>query len=562
VERFINILIIDSDTSRQVALKEMLLGGGNNIHLSSSIQQAKEIIAQKEIGILLINTDDEPHESIEFLKFLNGDISTRSIFKISLTKNLQFNLKIGVSTNQTTIDFLNFPLNPDNVRSKIDIYKMLYYKDQRINQLLSNIFPSSVLEDFYYNLKFSPKRVEQGVVLFADFVNFSAKSKVKKPIQLLKKLEYYFTKFDEIMQRYKLEKIKTIGDAYMALAGVTEKNPEPAIRACLAAIEIRSFVMDEIQHAEKQQKEPWEIRIGLHQGPLVAGIIGTSKMSFDVWGDTVNIAARAQQGTDAGTIAITKKIADEVDDYFDMTSRGALKIHKRGGTMQMFFLNQLKTNYQLKPTVNIANAKLRQMCGLTAFDFQYMRSEILQQMTLASIDTTSYHEVTRTINMEKIAVRISKLEGVDNESLMMLQTAVLYCDTGYIFSGEQNGHFAIDLVKKNLPYFGYSPQQVAIICSIIAVARLNITPNTLLEQIMCDADSDYLGRADYYLIANRLRKELEQKGTPMTDLEWIHYQLHYLEEVHRYFTETAKNIRERGKLTRIKELKSQLKQIK
>ncbi|MEZ4890162.1 MAG: adenylate/guanylate cyclase domain-containing protein [Crocinitomicaceae bacterium] len=154
-----------------------------------------------------------------------------------------------------------------------------------------------MLEDFNTYGKFSPKRVENGVVLFTDFVDFSQLSAKMEPIQLLRQLEKYFTTFDEIIARYRLEKIKTIGDAYMALAGVTENKANPAIRACLAALEIQQYIDSEAELCKALGKDYWQIRIGIHMGPLVAGIIGKTKFSFDVWGDSVNIASRAERAS-------------------------------------------------------------------------------------------------------------------------------------------------------------------------------------------------------------------------------------------------------------------------
>ena len=179
---------------------------------------------------------------------------------------------------------------------------------------MENIFPSTILTDLNSLGRFSPKKVNEGVVLFTDFVAFTKSAKLKKPLELLRELEGYFKKFDEIMDRYCLEKIKTIGDAYMALAGVTEKNQNPAIRATLAAIEIRDYVISRKQLANATNTSSWDIRIGLHSGPLVAGIIGSKKISFDVWGDTVNIAARAEQNSVENNITVT---ADETFTIFN-----------------------------------------------------------------------------------------------------------------------------------------------------------------------------------------------------------------------------------------------------
>lgn len=562
MERFINILIIDDDSKNQKGLKEILSGGGNNVLLADSIHDALPILKKKDIGILLINIDNPYFGGIELLQSLKELNSGRTMYKIVLTADSASGVKMVKGLNEGAVDYISIPFNPNLIKAKIEVYKTLYYKDQRINQLLTNIFPESVLEDLNTNNKFSPKRVEDGIVLFTDFVDFSMKAKDVKPIRLLKKLEYYFTQFDEIIERYKLEKIKTIGDAYMALGGVTENVAEPAVRACLAALEIRDFMRNERDVAKALNRDFWQIRVGLHMGPLVAGIIGSSKISFDVWGDTVNIAARAEQGTQPGCITITKDVADAVAPYFNLEDRGEVSIHKRGGSMEMSYITNLKEEFCLYGEGKIASAELRMKCGLTSIDFEHMRRDIINRLKALLPEEVVYHDIAHTLNVEKAAIRFAKLEGVNEEDILLLRTAVLYHDAGFILQYHSNEEFAVTMAMNSLPGFGYSESQTNTVVEIIRSTGSGRSPETLLQEIMGDADHDYLGRADYYNVAKKLRLEMENFDEFMSDQEWIEFQLKYLEHTHRFYTETAKNIRLQGKKARIAELKEQLAAIK
>ncbi len=561
MERFINILIIDGNEKNRKGLKEILTGGGNNLLPCDSIPEALNILKQKEIGILLINIDETDFGGIELLQTMK-EISSKNIYKIVITGDSVSGAKMVKGLNEGAVDYITTPFNPNLIKAKIEVFKSLYYKDQRINQLLTNIFPAAVLDDLSQNGKFSPKRVENGIILFTDFVDFSIKAKDMKPIRLLKKLEYYFTRFDEIIERYKLEKIKTIGDAYMVLAGVTENYPKPAVRACLAALEIRDFMRNERSIARALNRDYWEIRVGLHQGPIVAGIVGSNKMSFDVWGDSVNIAARAEQGSKPGYITITDNIEAEVRNYFETESRGDVSIHKRGGSIPMYYLTKLKTEFTMKGDENAASGELRKKCGLTSIDFNQMRRDIVTRLRSLLPEEVTYHDLNHTINVDKAAVRYAKLEGVDEESIMILRTAALYHDAGFIVRYENNEEFAIKLAMANLPRFGYTTEQIDQVVSIIRCTAHGQIPETLLQKLMCDADHDYLGRADYFNVARKLRIELENFGKHMSDQEWLTFQLDYLEQTHRYYTQTAKNIRVQSKKIRIQELKDQLKALK
>lgn len=561
MERFINLLIIDDDEKTQKGLKEILSGGGNNMLVVNTIAEALPILQKKEIGILLIDVDSPLFDGFEILKTIKDISLIKNIYILVITNNSYSGIKLVKGLNEGAIDYITKPFNPNLILAKIEVYKALFYKDQRINQLLNNIFPETVLEDLNRYGKFSPKRIENGVVLFTDFVGFSQKASKIKPLQLLKKLELYFTQFDEIIGRYKLEKIKTIGDSYMVIGGVTENNNEPAIRACLAALEIRDFMINEKSVAQAMNQDFWEIRIGIHMGPLVAGIIGTKKFNFDVWGDTVNIASRSEQNAEPNTINITDSVANNISAYFNLYSRGEMEIKKRGGSIEMYYLESLKTNYSQYKEGKIANGELRALCELSNVDADHMRKDLLNKLKASLPEEIVYHDLAHTLNVEKAALRLAKLEGLNEEEILILQTAVLYHDTGYIINDIENESFAINLAKLNLPKFGYNESQIAQIIQIIEATQHdnNHKPTTLLEKIMCDADHDYFGRADYYAVSKKLRTELENYGKVMTNKEWVVYQLNYLENKHEFYTDTAKNIRQYGKNLRIQELKKILK---
>lgn len=560
MERFINILIIDQDPTIRFGLKEILNGRGNNVLTANSFEEAIPVIKSKEIGIIIINIDDS-NEKFDNIAGLRENTIFKNNYIIITRKEDSANSKLIKGMKQGAVDYIVHPFHPNLIKSKIDVYKSLYYKDQRIGQLLGNIFPETVLEELSTSGKYSPKRIENGVVLFTDFIDFSLKAKELKPLRLIQQLEKHFTKFDEIVTKYNLEKIKTIGDSYMVLAGVTEEKPEPAIRACLAALEIRDYMKKQRDVAIATKKDFWEIRIGLHMGPLVSGIIGSTKFSFDIWGDTVNIAARAEAATKNGGISITASIHDKILNYFETTSRGSVDIQKRGGTIEMYYLDRLKKEHCMYNEGLSPNAELRIKCGLSSIDFQQMRENTLNRLKSLLPENMYYHDLPHTLNVEKAAIRYAKLEGVNGDSLLLLRTAVLYHDAGFIMKYDHNEDFGASMAKAYLPEFGYSEEQIEIIAKIINATKHSVTPNTILEKIMCDADHDYLGRPDYHVIAKKLRVELSDFEMTFTDEEWIEYQIQFLEKEHKYYTETAQNIRKHGKKMRIAELKMKLNQI-
>lgn len=560
MERFINILIIDDNPKITTGLKEILSGGGNNVIAVDNYADGLAIIENREVGIILIGIE-QISNGLTQIQSIRDNSLFKNHYIILITKQDQQGIQLVRGINEGAVDYITFPFSPHLIRSKIEVFKSMYFKDQRIGQLLRNIFPENILNELGNNSKFSPKRVENGVVLFTDFVDFSLKAKKQKPLRLLQRLEKYFTEFDEIIAKYNLEKIKTIGDAYMALSGVTENKPKSAVRACLAALEIREFMRKERDLAQAMGKEFWEIRIGLHMGPLVAGIIGSTKYSFDVWGDTVNIAARAESVSQKGQITITSSIEEQVNKYFKSTERGPIEIHKRGGSVDMYYLDGVIPKYALDREGFFASSLLRNICDLPTMDFHQMREFILNRMKSLLPEKITYHDLPHTLNVEKAVIRYARLEGLTEEETYLARTAALFHDAGFIHRYKDNEMFGANMAQSMLPEFGYSNFQINIIREIILSTSNSKDPQTKMEKIMCDADHDYLGRPDYHDIAKKLRKELSDYGSDFSDLEWIDFQIEYLKNKHVFYTESAKNIRLQGKNSRIRELEKRKEKL-
>jgi len=204
---------------------------------------------------------------------------------------------------------------------------------------------------------------------------------------------------------------------------------------------------------------------------------------------------------------------------------------------------------------------LRKRCHISSIDFEHMRNDIINRLKSILPENLVYHDLAHTLNVEKSAIRLGRLEGLNEEEMLLLRTAVLYHDSGFIFTYHRNELHGVRLMEQALPKYGYDTEQIGLIRSMILSTGHGVEPVTLLEQIMCDADHDYLGRADYYMVAQKLREEMAVFGNEMSDEEWIRFQLAYLEDDHQFHTPTSINIRERGKQNRISELKVKLKEL-
>ena len=210
-------------------------------------------------------------------------------------------------------------------------------------RLLHGILPEKIADELKKNGTVRAELFEEAAVLFTDFEKFSQVAARLTPCAVIDRLDAYFSEFDEIVDRYGLEKIKTIGDSYMAVAGVPEKHSD-AIRAiCDAALEMRD-ASDRI--SQSLGPDSWRIRIGMHVGPLIAGVIGRRKFSYDVWGATVNFASRMESSGEPGQINVSAELHARAESWYEFHPRGRQPV-KRLGEAEMFFLVGRKNGAEL-----------------------------------------------------------------------------------------------------------------------------------------------------------------------------------------------------------------------
>uniref|UniRef100_UPI0025ED5DCA adenylate/guanylate cyclase domain-containing protein n=1 Tax=Marivirga sp. TaxID=2018662 RepID=UPI0025ED5DCA len=226
--------------------------------------------------------------------------------------------------------------------------KLVLEKEKdRSDNLLLNILPEETAEELKEKGFTEPKYYDSASILFTDFKGFTNISAKMTPNQLVSDLHECFKMFDIITSRYGLEKIKTIGDAYMAAGGLPKENSTHPDNVARAALEIRNYMDKHRAEREKEGRVFFEVRIGIHTGPVVAGVVGIKKFAYDIWGDTVNIAARMESTSEAGKVNISENTYQLIKDKFECEYRGEIEA-KNTGKLRMYFLNNLKVG-ELEP---------------------------------------------------------------------------------------------------------------------------------------------------------------------------------------------------------------------
>ncbi len=232
------------------------------------------------------------------------------------------------------------------IESQYDIIKIEREKSEK---LLLNILPEETAAELKENGYATPRHYDKVTVLFTDFVGFTQVSEKMTPQEIVRELDYCFLEFDRIIDRHNLEKIKTIGDSYMCAGGIPLANDTNPWDVVHAALEIRDF-MDTARKARESKGEAyWQLRIGVHTGPVVAGVVGKNKFAYDIWGDAVNTASRMESSGEAGKVNISGKTYEIVNKHFHCTYRGKVKAKNKGEVDMYFVEGPLETTIRNLP---------------------------------------------------------------------------------------------------------------------------------------------------------------------------------------------------------------------
>ncbi|MGB7785783.1 MAG: adenylate/guanylate cyclase domain-containing protein [Salinimicrobium sp.] len=284
-------------------------------------------------------------DSVSNLKTIQEMANLRSSFEIS-QKQKQVDLLSEQKKNQRTIVIATIVALVLILLIAFGLYrrnkfigrtkKIIEREKNRSELLLLNILPQETAAELKEKGKVAAKRFDSVSILFTDFKNFTHYAENLSPEELVKSVDFYFTEFDRIVEKYGLEKIKTVGDSYMCAAGVPFPTQDHAVKIVSAACEMMDFVK-RTRQVESQQETRFEVRIGINSGPVVAGVVGSKKWAYDIWGDSVNIASRMETTAETGHINISEFTYEQVKDKFDCSFRGEVHV-KNKGRMKMYYV--------------------------------------------------------------------------------------------------------------------------------------------------------------------------------------------------------------------------------
>jgi len=302
----------------------------------------------------------------------------------------------------------------------------------------------------------------------------------------------------------------------------------------------------------KEDKQIWNLKIGIHTGPVTAGISGKKKITYDIKGDTVNTASRVEGVSAQGKILISVMTYELVKEFFQCEYYGKLPV-KYKGDLDVYQVIGIKPVFSVNGDGINPNESFKIKFGLIQFtDIQEI---ILDRLERELPDYLYYHNVKHTVDVVTEVELMGWAEGCSDEEILLLKTAALFHDSGHIIDYDNHEYHGTQLARQMLPGFNYTEKQIDIICNIIMATKLPPEPTNPLEEIICDADLDYLGRSDFIPVSNTLYDELKAQDKIGSLKDWNKLQVKFISN-HQYFTKTARSLREVNKQKQIERIES------
>jgi class 3 adenylate cyclase len=294
-----------------------------------SMQQMADLRTNYEVSQNQIKADYEISQKQTEVNLLNQQKKNQQLISLASGIGLLLIIVVAIGLYRRN-NFIN--------KAKL----LVENEKERSDSLLLNILPEQTANELKHKGKVQAKRFDSVSVMFTDFKGFTAYSDKLSPEELVDSIDFYYSKFDDIIEKHGLEKIKTVGDAYMCAGGLPFPTKDHSIQMVEAAIEIAEFV-NESKKVDPDAMTRFDIRIGINTGPVVAGVVGKKKFAYDIWGDTVNIASRMESNSEPGKINISDNTYQLTKDRYQCSYRGEIQV-KNKGMMKMYFVEGILQN--------------------------------------------------------------------------------------------------------------------------------------------------------------------------------------------------------------------------
>jgi adenylate cyclase len=408
--------------------------------------------------------------------------------------------------------------------------------NEKTEALLANVLPKNTADELIEKGKATKTKYNFVTVLFSDIQGFTQIAEEMNPEVLIDELDKFFFHFDSVVEKYRIEKIKTIGDAYMCAGGIPEKNRTNPVEVVLAALEMQEYMKELKEASLVKGMKYWDIRIGIHTGTVIAGVVGHKKLSYDIWGDTVNIASRMESSGEAGKINISGATYEFIKDFFICEHRGKMPV-KYKGELDMYFVKGIIP--ELSDEKGFPNNRFR-------FKMQLIKlQDVEEAVNKMFIDDAHpnlwFHNAQLAMSITSQTELLSLAEMLPPEQYIYLKLASIFLMTGYLMEYNNPAEASCKLMDEMLPLFGFDEIYIISARDLIRNS-FNEKYESDTDKILHDARYDYLGRVDYIKLSEKLLKERNEKGIRTEPEEWSDLQKKLLTD-HDFLTNTGKLLR-------------------
>jgi adenylate cyclase len=406
---------------------------------------------------------------------------------------------------------------------------------EKSERLLADILPEETANQIRNQGKAKWDKYERATVLFSDIQGFTKIAEEMNPEMLIDELDTFFFHFDSVVEKYNIEKIKTIGDAYMAAGGIPQINSTNPVEVVMAALEMQSYM----QQLKSSRAEIWDLRIGIHSGPVIAGVVGHKKMSYDIWGDTVNTASRMESSGTAGKINISGITYGLVKEYFLCEYRGKLPV-KYKGNIEMYYVIGLRPELSVD-LKGIPNKRF--FLKLQLLRLGDLEVKIFDDILTKLPESLHFHSLNYARKVYNQSMLLCRSEEIEQEDTLLVKTAALMLFTGLTQEYQNFENRSLVICREILPDFNYSDKQIDQICNLILSTKKPVHPMNRLEKILIDSRMEFIGRPDYTHLIKKLFQELKEAGSKINGQQFKKQQLELLFDF-QYYTVAANRLRE------------------
>jgi adenylate cyclase len=425
----------------------------------------------------------------------------------------------------------------------------LQCEKEKSDNLLANMLPKGTAEEIMAKGKAAKTKYNFVTVLFSDIQGFTKIAEEMNPEILIDELDRFFFHFDSVAEKYRIEKIKTIGDAYMCAGGIPERNRTNPIEVVLAALEMQKYMRSMRNDPANKAARFWDIRIGIHTGTVIAGVVGHKKITYDIWGDTVNTASRMESSGEAGKINISGTTYEFVKDYFTCDYRGRMPV-KYKGDLDMYFITGIKP--ELSEPDGSPNRKF--LTRIEMIRILDVEEHVFTKYSENASPDLFFHSPDYIHSVCMQADLLARAEKLDDQEYIYLRLASVFLFFGLIFDYNDPVTAARKRAGEILSVYGFEKSTFDFITVIMESAFLP-DQNTIAGKVLHDAVYDFTGRIDFIKMIDRLFREEMAYGKIDDPETWFRDLIRTLEE-NRFLTETARRLQSVTHEQQIKALKA------